>query len=154
MLHQERYNSCVIVYELIQLPFGVVSGVGTVTGVFDVVQVPQGEEEVMEFLTRSKMAFNKNLLKCNSDFTNKSRLTATLPRGYYCHSDNSVASCVDIQTMLLWLILIFAVFRQSPLTVCFTVCINCSIFTFIVNNNTHTHTTVLRLCGICPGKPG
>ena len=21
-------------------------------------------------------------------------------------------------------------------------------------NNTHTHTTVLRLCGICPGKPG
>jgi len=22
------------------------------------------------------------------------------------------------------------------------------------HRNTHTHTTVLRLCGICPGKPG
>jgi len=24
----------------------------------------------------------------------------------------------------------------------------------VENRDTHTHTTVLRLCGICPGKPG
>jgi len=35
----------------------------------------------MYFVTRSKLAFTRNLLKCNSDFTKKSRLAATLPRG-------------------------------------------------------------------------
>ena len=25
---------------------------------------------------------------------------------------------------------------------------------FVAHGQTHTHTTVLRLCGICPGKPG
>ena len=28
------------------------------------------------------------------------------------------------------------------------------VFYVIIAVITHTHTTVLRLCGICPGKPG
>jgi len=35
----------------------------------------------MYFVTRSKSAFTRNVLKCNGDFTKKLRLAATLTRG-------------------------------------------------------------------------
>jgi len=34
-----------------------------------------------QFVTRWELAFTRNMLKCNSDFTNKSRIAATLTRG-------------------------------------------------------------------------
>ena len=34
------------------------------------------------FITRSTLAFTRNLLKCDGDFTKKSCLAATLTRGY------------------------------------------------------------------------
>jgi len=40
---------CVKVREAIELPFGVVSGVGTGIDVFDGVHMPQGEGEVLAF---------------------------------------------------------------------------------------------------------
>ena len=62
-----------------------------------------------------------------------------------------IKSRMQIQQIRMPMVSLLVRIAQDEGTTLIAGCWSCET---IVELHTHTHTTILRLCGICPGKPG